>query len=407
MTSRLKLVKALVVAASAAACSAELSDAADGSATGTNEKTTTPSGNGDGGLMAPVTNAFKPTAEQARQYMQYLGPAILGRVLSEEEIAKLDAQAGDAIKPMLTGWVEEVGFAESIRIMMELKLGTSGQRGSVDYGLAGYLVRHVVQNKMPWSTILTSNTCYDKMDAPIPCDTGAPYTAGVLTTRGFLAGNESRFNLARAHAMLSTFMCRDYPHEDTLQPRVDKPQLKLMFRAESVEDQQVAEAAGGFGNGFACYTCHGQFSLHAQPFVKFDKAGLYQPNATGVQSTTGQLGESDGGLAASHWESPELAKLESASWFTHPVANLAEGAGVIASDPNFKQCTLQHLLDMGLGLSPSYDAGIKGLKVDPAFLAEVASSITALEPDPTIQSLAIAIYSAPRVIATTLNGLKR
>ena len=151
--------------------------------------------------------------------MQYIGPALLGRVLTDDEVAKLDQQAGAAIEPMLRSWVDEKGFAEAVRIMMELKLGTSGKRGDADYGLAGYLVRHVVQSRLPWSTILTSSTCYSATDVPMACDTGAPFTAGVLTTRGFLAGNESRFNLARAHAMLNTFMCRDYPHEEELQPR--------------------------------------------------------------------------------------------------------------------------------------------------------------------------------------------
>jgi hypothetical protein len=291
--------------------------------------------------------------------------------------------------------------------MMELKLSASGKRGMVDFGLAGYLVRHIVQNKMPWSTVLTSQSCYDENDAAIPCDTGAPYTAGVLTTRGFLAGNEGRFNLSRAHTMLKTFMCRDYPHEDDLQPRVETAKLKLMFRAMSAEDQKVAEAAGGFGNGLACYSCHGQFSLHAQPFVKFDKTGLYLPDATGLQNPAGQLGEGENGTAASHWDSPEFAKLEASQWFGNEITGLAEGAAVISKHDKFRECTLQNLLDLAIGISAAYDTGLKGLKVDPAFLTEVASSVSSKVPDPPIQDLAVELYADPRVIATTINGMKR
>jgi hypothetical protein len=370
-----------------------------------------PSTPDDSGVMPveplPVNEKFQPTPEQVLMYMQYIGPALLGRTLSDAEAQQLTKEADAAMKPMFESWFNEPGFAEAVRGMMELKLSASGKRGDVDFGLAGYLVRHIVQNRQPWSTVLTSQTCYDAGDAPIPCDTGAPYTAGVLTTRGFLAGNEGRFNLSRAHTMLKTFMCRDYPHEETLQPRVETMKLKLMFRAMSADDQKVAEAAGGFGNGLACYSCHGQFSLHAQPFVKFDKTGLYLADATGLQNPNGQLGEGTNGTAASHWDAPELAKLEASQWFGSEISGLAEGAGVIARHDRFRECTLQNLLDLGIGINASYDTGLKGLKVDAAFLTEIASSVSAATPDPTIQDLATVLYADSRVIATTINGMKR
>jgi hypothetical protein len=355
----------------------------------------------------PAAEKLKPTPEQVLMYMQYIGPALLGRTLSQAESQELGKDGDSAMKPMFESWFSETGFAEAVRGMMELKLAASGKRGDVDFGLAGYLVRHIVQNRQPWSTVLTSQTCYDAGDAPIPCDTGAPYSAGVLTTRGFLAGNEGRFNLSRAHTMLKTFMCRDYPHEETLQPRVETLKLKLMFRAMSAEDQKVAEAAGGFGNGLACYSCHGQFSLHAQPFVKFDKTGLYLADATGLQNPSGQLGEGTNGTAASHWDAPELAKLEASQWFGTEISGLAEGAAVIAKHDRFRECTLQNLLDLGIGINASYGTGIKGLKVDPAFLTEIASSVSAALPDPPIQALATALFADYRVIATTINGMKR
>jgi hypothetical protein len=50
---------------------------------------------------------------------------------------------------------------------------------------------------------------------------------------------------------------------------------------------------------------------------------------------------------------------------------------------------------------------VKGLAVMQDFLTEIASSVSNTSPDPTIQELAIASYSDVRVIAATLNGLKR
>lgn len=362
---------------------------------------------GDSQTPGTAGRKFEPTAEQAAMYLQYIGPTLVGRTMNDGELERVAASAAGAVRPILEGWFTDPGFAEAVRGMMELKLSASGKSGEADFNLAGYLVRHVVQHQMPWSTIVTSPTCYDADDAAIPCDTGAPYTAGVLTTRGFLAGNEGRFNLSRAHTMLKTFMCRDYPHETELQPPVDKMQLKVMFRAANAQEQQVAEAAGGFGNGLACYACHGQFSLHAQPFVKFDKTGLYLPDADGLQNPDGQLGEGKDGTAASHWEEAELAKQESATWFGTPVANLAEAGRVLGEHEKFRECTLQHVLDLAIGLSPSHDVGIKGLKVDPLFLRDIAAAVEAANPDPSLQELAAELLSDARVIATALEGMRR
>jgi len=355
----------------------------------------------------PVEASFEPAAQQALDYMRYIGPSLIGRVLTDEEEAKLDASAGDAVKPIIETWVQDDGFVEAVKSMLEIRLGSNGKRGSADFNLPGYIVRHVVKHNLPWSRVVTSDTCYDAMDQAIPCDTGAPYTAGVLTTRGFLAGNEGRFNLGRARAMLLTFMCRDYPAEPELQPYIEKARLKLMFRASNAAEQMVAEVAGGFGNGLACFSCHGQFSNHSQPFVKFDKSGTWISDANGAQSMTGQLGESDRDLMASHFDIPAEAALEKAQWFNVEIANLAEGAAAMTKNPGFQACAVQQLIDLGVGLDLGFDTKVKGLAVMGDFLSEIAKSVSATNPDPTIQELAIATYSDVRVMAATLNGLKR
>lgn len=355
----------------------------------------------------PVDDTFKPTAQQALDYMRYIGPSLIGRVLTDEEEAEISAGAASAVKPIVETWVKDDGFVEAVKSMLEIRLGSNGKRGTVDFNLPGYIVRHVVKNNLPWSNVVTSTSCYDASDKAIPCDTGAPYTAGVLTTRGFLAGNEGRFNLGRARAMLLTFMCRDYPAEPELQPYIDKPRLKLMFRASNAAEQMVAEVAGGFGNGLGCFGCHGQFSNHAQPFVKFDKAGNWLSDATGAQSTTGQLGESDHDTMASHFENATEAASEKAQWFGAEIENLAGGAAVMGKSPRFQECAVQQLIDMGVGLDLGFDTKVKGLAVMNDFLTDIAASVAKVSPDPTMQELAIATYSDVRVMAATLNGLKR
>jgi hypothetical protein len=400
-----------------AACSTEPTGPAIGTGSPGDTGNTSNPGNGDSttqtpGVVTPqetlpVDTSFEPTPQQTLDYMRYIGPSLIGRVLTDEEEATLTAGAADAVKPIIEAWVQDDGFVEAVKSMLEIRLGSNGTRGSVDFNLPGYIVRHVVKNNLPWSNVVTSDTCYDAKDKAIPCDTGAPYTAGVLTTRGFLAGNEGRFNLGRARAMLLTFMCRDYPAEPELQPYIEKPRLKLMFRASNAEEQMVAEVAGGFGNGLACFSCHGQFSNHAQPFVKFDKSGTWISDADGSQSKTGQLGESDRNLMASHFENATEAASEKAQWFTAEINNLAEGAAVMGKSPRFQECAVQQLIDMGVGLELGFDTKVKGLAVMNDFLTDIASKVTKTSPDPTIQELAIATYSDVRVMAATLNGLKR
>jgi hypothetical protein len=122
---------------------------------------------------------------------------------------------------------------------------------------------------------------------------------------------------------------------------------------------------------------------------------------------TGQLGESDNGLMASHFEDVVASGQENAQWFGAEIANLAEGAAVMGKHPKYQECAVQQLLDMGVGLDLGFTTEEKGLVVLPGFLEEIATSVRLKNPDPTIQELAIATYSDVRVLAATLNGLKR
>ena len=81
---------------------------------------------------------------------------------------------------------------------------------------------------------------------------------------------------------MRAFACRTYPMERDLQPPLEADLLIPMFRAETPEEQTVAEATNGFGNGFGCYSCHSQFGAHAQLFVKFDTSGVWHADADGL-----------------------------------------------------------------------------------------------------------------------------
>jgi hypothetical protein len=351
-----------------------------------------------GGALEPAEGAALVTPEQLVDYARYIAPALVGRVLTEDEEQALAVDGLPALAPLLDAWGREEGFAQSARSMMEVRLAASGQRDGVDYGLPGYLVQHVVGSDRPWSEVLTSDTCYDAADQPIACDTGAPYTAGVLTTRGFLAANEGRFNLRRSITTMATFACRDYPLEDTLQPRIEKARLITMFQAETEEQQMEAAAAGGFGNGFECYVCHGQFSLHAQLFVRFDRTGLWLEDANGQQNPDAQLGESFDGAMRSHMIDPDEAAAETSSIFGSEVANLQDAARVISAHPVFLDCAARNLLDHGLRLD-------RKKAVDAALLSAISARARQSSADPSLRELMVAAFSHPDVVRATVAEL--
>jgi hypothetical protein len=351
-----------------------------------------------GGPRSSNAGALPSDPALVTAYLRFLSPALVGRVLSDAELDQVEAEAGAAIEPILSMWAAEEGFVAAARIMVETNLTTSGQRGGIDYDLPGNLVTHVVLHGKPWSEVLTSDTCYSATDEPIPCDSGAPYEAGVLSTRGFLAATYGRFNLTRSRAMLRTFACRDYPQEDDLQPRIERDRLLVMFRADTPEEQEVAEAAGGFGNGFACYTCHGQFAVHAQLFVKFDNSGLWHGDATGLQNPDDQPGNSFNGTATSHMIDPNEAASERSQMFGEPVENLRSAAQVMAWHPVFLDCAARSLLDHALRLDTARPVRRELLQSIRDMALDRAS-------DPSLADLMIATFAHPEVVDATLAQL--
>ncbi len=341
----------------------------------------------------------RSTAE-VRAYLRMLAPVVVGRSLRLPETERIEAaeRAEAAIRPLLTEWTQDPGFAEAIRYLIQTQLRVSGHNGDIDFELPGNLAAWIAAEGLPWTTLLTAEHCVDATGAATDCDTGAPYTAGVLGTRAYMASNTGRFNLGRAGVMLESFACRAYPMEADIQVPLDKEVLIPMFQAESAEDQEVPEAAGGFGNGAACYTCHSQFGAHAQLFVKYDIDGYYVADASGLQDTSpeAELGNAENDLYASHMRDAEASASEASQMFGQQVADLGEAAQVLATSELFGRCTVQNLLTAAFRLP--------GDGLDRSVPERLFTQIAQAEQDPTIARYVVEVFSDPQVIDTALAG---
>jgi len=347
---------------------------------------------------APAKPAAAPplaplSSDKTRDYARRVVPMIAARTLKKEELAQIVAQAEKALPGLVDAWVQDPQFAEAARTMISLQLRASGKRDSVDLNLPGNLAAYLVREKKPWSGIVTSDQCVDATGKLIVCDTGAPFAAGVLATRAFMIGNAGRFNLRRARTVMETFACIDYPMPPDFQPRLDKGELLPMFQADTANEQTVEAARGTFGNGHACYTCHGQFGAHAQVFVKFDETGKWKETVTGLQDPKGEQGRSTGGLFASHFKEPGAAATEASQWFGKRVTTLREAALELAARPRFLPCATRTLLGYVFSLPESTTSEMPDSVID-----QIVASAKARQAEPTLAALAAAALVHPSVV---------
>ncbi len=335
------------------------------------------------------------TAPQLISYMRTISQMLVSRPLTPAEAAKITESGVDALEPILRDWAVQPAFAQNARYMMQQQLKASGQRDDIDFELPGNLVHHIVANNLPWSTVLTADYCIDAAGNEAACDTGAPYAAGVLATRAFMAGNASRFNLGRANRLMEAFACRIYPMESAMQPYLERESLIPMFQVDKAEDQTVEAAKGGFGNGDGCYSCHGQFGAHAQLFVKFAENGMYAPDADGQQDANGELGRSINGLMTSHMNDPARAASEASQMFGSQVANLAEAAAVMADGDAFLPCQVRKIVHFAFGMSESS-------VIESRMLRTIAQRAKEISATPTYADLVVAAFTEPRVILSAV-----
>lgn len=349
---------------------------------------------GSGTLEQDDTPKGPSAGEVATAYLDSLAPVLVGRVMSAEERTWIEERAAEGmsapemVRSALSTWVDEPFLAETARDMVQNLLAVSGKRDDINFELPGNLARHVVGQKLPWSQILTADYCVGDDLSQIECDTGAPFSAGVLATRAYLVSRASRFNLTRASTMMGAFACQHYPLSEELEPRLPRERLITMFQADTPEDQEDPDAADAFGNGFACYSCHGQFSAHAQFFVRFDESGMYRADATGIQDPEGELGRSTGGLFASHLADPEEAKIGRSQMLGQQAENLAQGAAILGESQAFLECMASNVVDYALGLD-------ERSPVPGPLRTDIASAMPA---DPTFQQIVVESLSHPVII---------
>jgi hypothetical protein len=329
------------------------------------------------------------STDSVRAYLRQLAPYLVSRELQVAELQAIEAERFRAITPILTAWTKEEAFARAARRMVSQKLYVSGTRDDIDFDLPGNLAEHIVREDLPVSTLLTADYCVDLEGKKRECDTGAPFTAGVLATRAYLVSRTSRFNLTRAGTMLGAFACQGYPMPADLQPRIPAEKLIRMFESDTETDEE-GNPKQTFGNGAACYACHGQFGPHAQLFVRFDSSGVYRPDATGLQDPQGELGRSVDGLYTSHLKEPDEAKEEKSQVFGRAVENLRDAAKVLAESPTFVPCQVRNLLEYALRVGTT-------VPVAADVLAEIATSASA-NGDPTFATLVIETFGHPRIV---------
>lgn len=348
----------------------------------------------------PALQLAELSPEEVTFFMRSISQMLIARPLSLEEIQQIERTGHEAMRPMLENWVAEPAFATSATYMMQQKLKASGDRDEIDFEAPGRIVEHTVANDLPFSTVVTADYCIAPDGSQTDCDSGAPYNAGVFTTRAFLSGNASRFNLGRASRMMKVFACRGYPMEDTLQPYLPKEDLIPMFRALLPEEQTVEEARDAFGNGSACYTCHGQFSAHSQFYVKFDEDGRWIEDATGLQDPEGELGRSFGGLMTSHMVEPREAAYEGSKMFGRDAANLSEAAQILTESDAFVPCMVRNMLEYTFGMTDSAAADIES-----RLLRDIAERLRlAGAADPTLDEIVVETFTDPRVVEVVLES---
>ncbi|MCB0421440.1 MAG: hypothetical protein KDD61_10620 [Bdellovibrionales bacterium] len=326
-------------------------------------------------------------------YLRHLAAQFVGRPLNKSEINLVETKRETAIAEVIENWMKNDFFVKSSRRMLETQLTTSGATSTVDFGLPGNLMEYIVTNKLPLSEIVTANYCV-KNGQKTECDSGAPYAAGVLTTKAFLVSNDGRFNLSRAGKMLKQFTCQEYPLEVKLQIPILRERMIPMFQVDESD-------AGDFGNGVACYRCHSQFGAHAQLFVKFSGEGRYIASATGEQDPNQEMGKSFSGTYTSHLEGSEKSS-EASQMFGDEVANLAEAAKVMASNPLFLSCSIRNVLKHFLRVSY-----IDSKNINEPLLTEISQKILNIEKEPTLNTILLQTLTHPLVIDSVLvSGVK-
>jgi len=340
------------------------------------------------------------TNDDLKSYMTRLSSLIVARPLRAAEAQLIDQSGKSALSSIIDDWSQENGFAIAAKVFIEQTLQTGGStKNGIDFDLPGNIFKYIVKNNRSFSEVITADYCVNENMEQITCDTGAPYSAGVLTTRAFLKGNSSRFNLHRAATLLGSFACLEVPLDNQLQNSTDKNQLITLFRASSEAEFTPEIENEPVTNGDNCYSCHSQFSEFTQLFVKFDDQGNYVSSATGLKDPNKEPGRSTNGLFASHFISPGAAGNEVAYIFKQKVDNLAGAAQQIAASDGFIECAVRNYLNY---LFSTENTELILLEVN----TEIFDAIMSQTQDPSFLDIVKAVVTNEKLISMFIAGAK-
>ncbi len=338
------------------------------------------------------------TGEDYALYLGRLAPTLAGRspTPAERDSARAEGRAG--VEKVLRTWVDAPGFVVTARDFANRLLSLNGKSGDVNLDEPGNLMARLVTRREPYHDFFAAATCVNDKGDSVACDSGAPAPAGFLTTRAFLSGLYSRYNLKRARKFAQLALCSDYPMDTRWQPHVEKSELIPMFGAKDAAEAAAAGAnEAGFGNGTQCHACHGQFAAHAQFFVKFNSVGRWIADSTGLQGTGVQPGESRTGLATSHFRDPAKAGDGFGHLGSERYGDIQAAARGLAGMPRFWQCQVKHIV------AYAFQAEFVPMEAFPeAALAEVAASAGARVATLTPQALFTHVLASDKVIRSAL-----
>lgn len=323
---------------------------------------------------------------KVRAYLANLKSALVGESLSTTEINQITANGTSAVANILYDWTTSPSFGNSAKSIIDRMLKTSGQKTNINYDFPGNLAKHISEKQLPIGELLSAHYCVDNNNQKVDCDTGSPNNAGIITTRAFLTTYKGVFNISRSVGLMR-LLCEEYPLHSEKEPRLQKVELIDFFASNTGKVQ--------FGNGNNCYLCHAQMGLHAQLFVKFDVDGFYQPNATGLPTTTVDAiaGFSDNGLFQSHLKEANRASLEQTRVFGKTVDSIAEGGKVLAQRPEFLRCMARQILGKTIGMTDVEQSAFSEVALE--YLVDQARMGNN---QPTYTGLVVAIFSNPAII---------
>src|SRR5690606_7812651 len=134
-------------------------------------------------LFYMTTPAWAQSRAAEISFLAQFSSQIAHRPLNATEISQINAQGSAAYPAIVRTWFREPQFIESAQVYVDNRLRTSGTTATVDMNLPGNLGRDIARRERPYADLVTANTCVNAAGQNMSCDSNAPFSAGVLTTK--------------------------------------------------------------------------------------------------------------------------------------------------------------------------------------------------------------------------------